>query len=87
MLLLLGDVHTRINFYSPEDATDTYCLLQGCHIYEGCCEVNLHFASKFISAFNPYIPRYQLDYNPPRTPLISWQLPPLEIIKIRLGGP
>jgi len=31
----MGNVHARVNFYSPEDSIEAYCLLQGCQIYEG----------------------------------------------------
>ena len=50
-------------------------MLQGCQIYKGCCELDLYFASEFICGCEPYIPRYKLDYKPPRTSLIPWQLP------------
>jgi len=43
--------------------------------YEGCCELDFYFASEPICGCKPYIPRYKLDYKPPRTPLIPWQLP------------
>ena len=67
----MGDFHTWVNFYSTKNAIDAYCLLQGCHIYEGYCELDLFFASEFICGCRPYIPKYKLD----RTPLISLQLP------------
>jgi len=68
------DLLAWVNFYLPNDAIDAYYLLQGCQIYEGCCELDLYFAIEFICGCKPYIPRYKLDYKPPRTRLIPWQL-------------
>ena len=71
---IMGDVQARVNFYSPEDAIHAYCLLQGCQIYEGRCELDLYFASESICDCKLYIPWYTLDYKPSRTPSIPWQL-------------
>lgn len=66
----MGDFYARVNFYSHRDAVNAFCKLQGRQIYEGCCELDLYFASEVICRCKPYIPRYMLDYRPPRAPLI-----------------
>ena len=71
----MGDVHARVNFYSPEDAIDAYYLLQGFQIYEGCCELDIYFAGESICRCKSYIRWYKLGYRPPRTPLIPCQPP------------
>lgn len=69
----MGDFHARVNFHSPRDAVNAFCKLQGCRIYEDCCELDLYFASEFICGCRPYIPSYKLDCERPRTPIIPWQ--------------
>jgi len=66
----MGDFYARVNFYLHRDAVNAFCTLQGRHIYEGCCELDLNVASEVICRCKPYIPRYMLDYRPPRAPLI-----------------
>jgi len=60
----MGDVHARVNFCSPKDAINAYCLLEDCQIYEGCCELDLYFTSAFICVCKFSIPRCKLDYKP-----------------------
>lgn len=48
--------------------------LQGCHIYEDCCELDLYFASDVICGCKPYIAWCILGYESPRAPLIPLQL-------------
>ena len=71
----MGDFHARVNFYSHKDAVTAFCKLQGRQIYEGCCELDLYFASEVICRCKPYILRHMLDYRPPRAPLIPWTIP------------
>jgi len=71
----MSDFYARVNFYSYRDAVNAFCKLQGRHIYEHCCELDLYFTSEVIRRFKPYISRYMLDYRPPRAPLIPWKIP------------
>ena len=48
----MGEFHARVNFYSPIDAVNTFCELQGHQIYEDCWELDLYFASEFIYFVN-----------------------------------
>ena len=69
-----GDFHARVNFYSYWDTVHAFCKLQGRQIYDGCCELDLYFASKFICGCEPYIPHYMWDYELPKAPLIPSKL-------------
>jgi len=70
----MGDFHTRVNFYSYRDVVHAFCKLQGRQIYDGCCELDLYFASKFICGSKPYIPHYLWDYERLKAPLIPSKL-------------
>ena len=61
----MRDVNARVNFYSPKDTIDAYCVLQGCQIYEGSCELDLYFATESICGCKPYIPKYKPGFKPP----------------------
>lgn len=69
----MGNFYARVNFYSQWDAVNVFCKLQGCQIYEGCCELDLYFASEVICGCKPYILWYMLDYRPRRATVIPWQ--------------
>ena len=69
-----GDFHARVNFYTYQDAVHTFCKLQGRQIYDGCCELNLYFASEFICGCKPYIYHYMWDHELLRAPLIPSKL-------------
>ena len=71
----MDDFYARMNFYSHSDVVNAFCKLQCRQIYEGCCELELYFASEVICRCGPYIPRYMLDYRPPRAPLVLWRIP------------
>jgi len=60
-----GDFRARVNFNSHMVAVHAFCKLQGCQIYNGCCELDLYFASEFIYGFKPYIPQYMWDHKLP----------------------
>ena len=72
----MGDFHAQVDIYSPKDAIAAFCSLQGRLIYKAATGLNLPFASEFSCGCKPYIQKYKLDYEPLRTPLIPWQLPP-----------
>ena len=74
-----GDVESIARFWKMGDVRARVkrcyrCLLLALRlsIYEGCCELDLYFASESVCGCKPYIPRYKLDYKPPKTPLIPW---------------
>jgi len=71
----MGNFYAQVNFYSHGDAVKAFCNIQNCQIYESGCELDLCFASVVIYGCKPYIPRYMLDYRPPRAPLIPWTIP------------
>ena len=49
----MGEFHARVNFYSPRDAMNAFCKLQGRQIYEDCYELDFYFASEFICGHRP----------------------------------
>ena len=57
----MGDFHARMNFYSHRDAVHGFRELQGRHIYDSCCQLDLYFASEFIYGCKPYIPQYMWE--------------------------
>jgi len=71
----MADFYAAINFYSHGDVVKAFCKLQGHQIYEGCCELDLYFASEAIYGCKHYISRYMLDHQCPRAPLVSWAIP------------
>jgi len=69
-----GNFNARVSFYSYQDAVHAFCKIQGREIYDGCCELDLYFASEFICYCKLYIPQYMWNHELPRAPLIPSKL-------------